>query len=596
MKLKSNPYSESVFTTFFFLFLFLFFIFRLTIMEVSGRNQADSEDVQTVKTEMECDPCLLDAKTVNAERFCTVCDEFLCDNCARAHKNSKATRNHKLLTRDEMPRKKLAAVQKFCSKHDDKQIKYFCERHDQLCCSACQSTEHRQCKIAYVNEIAGEYVASKEYQNLLKQIKILERKLIETRLQSEKNCEDVNQCLTTLISDIQHFRSQVNTSLDKLEKQIREEAQKIKTDDLKSMESISTQSESIQKHLSEMSSTLESLEKYKQNQQLFISSKQYLADVMEINRNMEVMTLKNHIKKYEFQIAKDILNSVDTCCKLKVFDFSYIMYKEPKQIKAKFVKNINVQHKQDTRCSCLITGSDLLNYYTLALTDRDNSSVKLVDLHTDTITSCLPLAVKPRDLTCMDSNTMVATCETNLTFVKFDGKLSVMKEVPMEDDCWRITSHKHKLFVTCTEKPCVKILNSAGTVLHTIQNNSQGQNLFFQPRGIATSTDGQTIYVSDWEHHTVTSYSLTGEPLNVYRHKDLKNPLGLTMIENKFIIVCGGWSHNLHAISGHCEHIRIVLKTKEPGFPWTVLYNRKNNLLYVSYGRGTYYMSVYKLE
>ena len=109
------------------------------------------------------------------------------------------------------------------------------------------------------------------------------------------------------------------------------------------MESISTQSESMQKHLIEMSSTLESLEKYKQNQQLFISSKHYLAEVMELKHKMEEMSFKNHIKKYSFQCSVNILNSLDTCCKLKVFEFQNITYKDPKQIKANFEKKINIK-------------------------------------------------------------------------------------------------------------------------------------------------------------------------------------------------------------------------------------------------------------
>ena len=216
---------------------------------------------------------------------------------------------------------------------------------------------------------------------------------------------------------------------------------------------------------------------------------------MELKRKLEEMSFKNHIKKYSFQCNEDILNSLAICCKLKVFDFQNIMYKDPIQIKAKFEKNINIEHEEDSyKYGCWITGSDLLTCDTLALTDWDNNSVKLVDLHTDAITSCLQLADQPWDLTCMDSNTLVVTCHTNLTVLEFDGNLSFVKKVPMEDGCHGITSHQNKLFVTFTGKPCVKILNSAGTVLHTIQINCQGQNLFSDPLYITLQTDRQFMY------------------------------------------------------------------------------------------------------
>ena len=563
-------------------------------MEVSGHNQTDSDDHNTG---IQCDPCLCDGRTVTAEWHCTECSEFMCDNCARAHRNSRVSRNHKLLDRDAMPKKKLTTVQeKFCANHANKHIEYFCGKHEQLCCSVCVTLGHNQCGVSYIDDVAGEYSKSQEYQDLFQQIKFLETKLTETKKQSDQNCEDVNQCFSTLISDIQQFRTKINTRLDELEKKVREEAQKIKKSDLKSMESISKQSESMQKLLSEMSSTLENLEKYKQNQQLFISSKHYLSEVMELKHKMEEMSFKNHIKKYLFQVSEDILNSLDTCCKLKVFEFQNIMYKDPRQIKAKFEKNINIEHKQDRKSDWWITGSDLLTCDTLALTDWDNKSVKLVDLHTDAITSCLQLADQPWDLTCMDLNTMVVTCRTNLTFLKFDGNLSVMKKIPMEDGCRGITSHQNKLFVTFTGKPCVKILNSAGAVLQTIQTNSQGQNLFVTPEYITLSTDGRTFYVSDYNQHTVTSYNVTGGQINIYRHGELERPTGLTVIENKFLFVCGHWSDNLHEISGLCEHIQIVLDRKDvEGRPYTVLYNRTNNRIYIGC-YGNKFVSVFMLE
>ena len=99
-----------------------------------------------------------------------------------------------------------------------------------------------------------------------------------------------------------------------------------------------------------------------------------------------------------------------------------------------------------------------------------------------------------------------------------------MKKIPVEAGCCGITSHQNKLFLTFTGKPCVKILNSAGEVLQTIQTNSQGQNLFVRPQCITLSTDGRTFYVSDWNQHTVTSYNVTGGQINVYKHGELKRP------------------------------------------------------------------------
>ena len=90
-------------------------------MEVSGRDQADNDDVNKIQ----CDPCASENETVPGEFYCTDCLEYLCNNCATAHRKSKISKHHNLLGRDEMPKKNLTTVgvqQKFCSKHTNKQI------------------------------------------------------------------------------------------------------------------------------------------------------------------------------------------------------------------------------------------------------------------------------------------------------------------------------------------------------------------------------------------------------------------------------------------------------------------------------------------
>ena len=134
-------------------------------MEVSGRRQVYSEDWDTG---IPCDPCLIDDVNENAQFYCTNCDEFLCDNCTRIHRKYEATRQHQLLDRDEMPRKKISNVQdKFCAKHDEKLIEYFCDNHDTCYCSVCVTLDHGQCGVKNIDDLAKRFSSSQEYKLLL---------------------------------------------------------------------------------------------------------------------------------------------------------------------------------------------------------------------------------------------------------------------------------------------------------------------------------------------------------------------------------------------------------------------------------------------
>ena len=188
---------------------------RQSTMEVSGRRQAYSEDLDTG---IPCDPCQIDNISENAQLYCTNCDEFLCDTCAIHHRKNKASRQHQLLDRDEMPRKKLSYVQeKFCAKHGGKLMEYLCDTHDTCCCSVCVTLDHGQCGVKYIDDLAKGFSSSQEYKLLLKQIKDIEKELTECKNKTQNDSIDVTHIFGRLISDIQVFRSEINSKIDEHE-------------------------------------------------------------------------------------------------------------------------------------------------------------------------------------------------------------------------------------------------------------------------------------------------------------------------------------------------------------------------------------------
>ena len=104
----------------------------------------------------------------------------------------------------------------------------------------------------------------------------------------------------------------------------------------------------------------------------------------------------------------------------------------------KFVKDINMKHNKDTT-SCWITGSTLMSSDLIAVADFINKSIKVVDLRSDTITCYINLDDQPWDITCMDPETLVVTCNTNLVFLRYGETLSVVKKVRMGYNvCFRL--------------------------------------------------------------------------------------------------------------------------------------------------------------
>ena len=92
-------------------------------------------------TETQCGNCEDDKAT-------GYCGDFLCDDCQAAHRKTKFTKNHQLLTLKELetqaaslvPPKKDAPR---CPKHKNKKLKIYCETCKELICNDCTIRVHR---------------------------------------------------------------------------------------------------------------------------------------------------------------------------------------------------------------------------------------------------------------------------------------------------------------------------------------------------------------------------------------------------------------------------------------------------------------------
>ena len=83
-----------------------------------------------------------------ATGYCRDCGDFICDDCQAAHKRVKLSKNHQIVTLEEVnaqatnliPPKK--AVPR-CRKHSNKKLKIYCETCRELICSDCTIRVHK---------------------------------------------------------------------------------------------------------------------------------------------------------------------------------------------------------------------------------------------------------------------------------------------------------------------------------------------------------------------------------------------------------------------------------------------------------------------
>ena len=110
--------------------------------------EATSSSENTVCTS--CD----DNATVSA--WCQDCQEWLCEDCVKAHHRVKVTKDHVIRPKEEVdlpdgggaPQTEThrggEIKQFFCKIHKQEPLKLYCETCDKLTCRDCQLLEHKE--------------------------------------------------------------------------------------------------------------------------------------------------------------------------------------------------------------------------------------------------------------------------------------------------------------------------------------------------------------------------------------------------------------------------------------------------------------------
>ena len=581
---------------------------------MSCKNQTDSD---STTTGVHCDPCLLLSSKKNAEHYCVECDEFFCNNCSSVHRMSKLSRNHKLLTQNDMPqRKTIPTEEDVCCKPREEILKYFCKVHKIFFCTVCVTLENRNCSIKYVDDIAPDFEKTLEYRSLIHKIKNVVNELKDIKKKSTRNGQDLQTVYSKFVSDVKAFRSEINRKLDSMEAAILKRAMVVKEFDMKAAQTVSTACDTMITDVNKIVNSLEKHKQYKQQRHLVMFAKMAEIQICEFQMKMAEMSNKNIIRQYSFHKNQKILLSLHsmynlgtlvdkevggkTAMQKKKKRNLHLVNKGSKSVRASCVGQISVRHSED-KSYCDITGIVKIDPYRIALTDWNNYSVKLVNIESKSIVSYLQLSTRPWDVTCTDKSQLVVTCYNKLVFIDSRPTLTVNKELQLIGDCTGITFHDNQLFVSFDAPvSAVKSISLHGEILKTFSTDRNGQPLFKRPLYICLNYSKSTLFVSDIQTNIVTGLDLRGRIRNVYRDTDLKSPYGLTVDEYDNIYIAGFFSHNIHQISTQCTPVEILLEQKQGiEFPDSLMYCERENKLYISHGYGSSkrnVLSVYQLQ
>ncbi|XP_078699963.1 protein meiotic P26-like [Branchiostoma floridae x Branchiostoma belcheri] len=134
-----------------------FFVLSLRDTVDAHKSAATIASVEDDK--VPCDVCEEEVATCG----CVACEEFLCDECACAHRRAKRTRGHEVTGVTELKEQlitKTPSVKStslpMCPKHEDEKLKFYCETCQSPICRDCTVLQHKDHKYGYLTDVVSD--------------------------------------------------------------------------------------------------------------------------------------------------------------------------------------------------------------------------------------------------------------------------------------------------------------------------------------------------------------------------------------------------------------------------------------------------------
>ena len=204
-----------------------------------------------------CESC----SELSSTAFCQQCSEYICTECAKAHKKMRLFSSHKVVSIDSLrttvgksPADSLPVVcqEVKCSKHKDEPLKLYCRDCHKLVCRDCILIDHKDHEYAFVIDAAPQCKSEiKRKAESVKQISVGLRSAVKSLSDSEKELSDHS---TATVKAIDDALDKVASKVAQKRKELKKEAHRVVN---KAKEDISVHEKNAQLAVGEVESLLE---------------------------------------------------------------------------------------------------------------------------------------------------------------------------------------------------------------------------------------------------------------------------------------------------------------------------------------------------
>lgn len=529
-----------------------------------------------------CGPCRHDNNIKHAKKWCTNCEEGLCEGCEKVHGSLKMSRNHNLISIQDHQKMIGVSIVQSCFRHGQR-YNLYCSSHDVALCSTCVDQLRLCLKVVPLDEAAVNAKRSTALADL--------EDTINGALQNVgKIIKDQESASTTFKKQEVKIRNSITETRDKLNKhldcleQILVQELTAKSNNCKSANGKTLQNLKLaNQRLEHLKQEIEKMKMLGSNLQIFLGTREINKIVTEEIKSIKSSVSKIKLYKISFGVDSMIMSLAENVRhfgKLLVTesnaDFSFKDTKiEQAQIQVSMpttnIHDINLHLKQKfkikksgpygynvERCAILPNGH-LLIAHDLGkdqLTEFNEKGQHIRDI---------PLLQKPNDLTVIDSNQIAISYGRHIEIVDVTFK-RVNKKFKLPECCVGLSYQNGKLYLVAREIG-IMVYELSGKLVNTFYIAA------FNVMHIATAVN--RIYFTDEGKNTINCYDMNGQKIWVTRIKSISLPSGLAIGENDDVFVAGSASNNITIIRHDGKDSKTLLTSADGIDEPQAIYNDK---------------------
>ena len=420
-----------------------------------------------------------------AEYYCEDCLEYLCTPCKDYHKKLPVTKNHIIVSACQasvnttIRGRPITVI--YCRCNKQQEVQYYCEDHQENLYDLCKETKHYKCQTSTIQIKSSAYTSSKldSVASKLNEIKDDYAQLNKVRNGEIKSLERIKE---NCREAIEAFRKEIDSFLDKLEKNMLKEVEAFEIEGQKR----------ISQHISTLTATIKLLEsdlklvqdaKYDGRKETMFAAGELVSKDLQgyIDRLGDI---ENEAIETDMTFEKNaklvkLLAEIDSFGSLKRSSARKIQTSRKTLLDSKIQSQKQVNFKlTDDGSTPEITGIAVMPTGEAVLCDFNNYKLKLLD-SSDAITTSLKLNNPPHDVSVVDDKTVIITLpwSKQLQYVQVFPQLALGRVLKLDKMCWVVHVTCGKIFTSCHNNPGkgeVRILGLDGNLLQRLGINQDG--------------------------------------------------------------------------------------------------------------------------